>query len=171
MQIKTKSRLTVSILSFLCWLALTSFTDIYEIMAGILVSALVSLTAGHFLVTTEKSKNIFQRFLLLIKYFFVFIWEMIKANLHVAYIVIHPALPVRPGIVKIKTSLTKDSARTVLANSITLTPGTMTVDINPLTNELYIHCIDIKTIDPRDIETNTSQISGKFEKILKEVFE
>jgi multicomponent Na+:H+ antiporter subunit E len=57
---------------------------------------------------------------------------------------------------------------TVLANSITLTPGTFTVDINPEAGELYIHCITVKGTD---IGENTRRISGKFERILKEVFE
>jgi len=48
---------------------------------------------------------------------------MAKANIHVAYIVIHPLLPIKPGIVKVKTKLKRDSALTMLANSITLTPG------------------------------------------------
>jgi multicomponent Na+:H+ antiporter subunit E len=152
-------------------MALTSFTDLQEITAGVIISFLVSLVSGHFLITTEKSKSPVHRALLFIKYFFVFIWEMIKANLHVAWIVIHPMLPVNPGIVKIRTGLKKDSARTVLADSITLTPGTMTVDINPEKNELYIHWIDIKARDPKDIDENTEIISGKFEKILEEIFE
>ncbi len=85
---------------------------------------------GSSLITTVKKEKLLPRVLVFIKYLFVFIWEMIKANLHVAYIVIHPMLPIKPGIVKIKTNLTKGSALTVLANSITLTPGTMSVDIN-----------------------------------------
>lgn len=152
-------------------MALTSFSDIQEIIAGIIISFIVSLVAGHFLVTTVKSRPLLLRIIYFIRYFTVFTWEMIKANLHVAYIVIHPLLPVNPGIVKIRTHLTKDSARTILADSITLTPGTMTVDINPEKNELYIHWIDIKSRNPYDVNENTENISVIFENILKEVFE
>jgi|WetSurMetagenome_2_1015567.scaffolds.fasta_scaffold482165_2 multicomponent Na+:H+ antiporter subunit E len=171
MNIKTRSRIIVFILSFLVWLALTSFWDIQEIVAGLFLSLIVSFIAGHILITTPPGKNQFKKFIISIKYFFIFFREMIKANLHVAYIVIHPKLPIKPGIVKIKTSLTKDSARTVLANSITLTPGTMTVDINPDTNEYYIHWIDIASANPSDVNENTEKISSVFEKILKEIFE
>jgi multicomponent Na+:H+ antiporter subunit E len=93
---------------------------------------------------------------------------MIKANLHVAYIVLHPKLPIKPGIVKIKTKLTKDSAITVLTNSITLTPGTLTVDVNPESKDLYVHWI---TVASKDVEINTKLIGGRFEKLLMEVFE
>jgi multicomponent Na+:H+ antiporter subunit E len=171
LKIKTRSRIIVFILSFLVWVALTNIRDIQEVIAGLFLSLIVCFVAGHFLITTAKSKNLFIRSITSIKYFFIFIWEMIKANIHVAYIVIHPKLPIRPGIVKIKTNLTKDSARTVLANSITLTPGTMTVDINPDKNEYYIHWIDIISKNPSDVKENSEKISNKFEKILAEVFE
>lgn len=171
MRIKNKSRITVFILSLIAWLALTSFTDLQELAAGVITALIISRISGHFLITTKKTASLFNRILSFIKYLFVFSWEMIKANFHVAYIVVHPDLPVKPGIVKIKTALTKDSGRTVLANSITLTPGTMTVDINDRTNEIYIHWIDVQSADPHSIQENSKRISGRFEPILEEVFE
>jgi len=101
-------------------------------------------------------------------YILKFVWEIIKANLEVAYLVIHPMLPIKPGIVKIKTKLNKDSAITVLSNSITLTPGTLTVDVNKDKQELYIHWINVKT---QDIDEATEEIGNRFEKTLTEVFE
>jgi len=91
-----------------------------------------------------------------------------NANVHVAYIVLHPSLPIKPGIVKIKTKLKNDSALTLLANSITLTPGTLTIDVNKNKGDLYIHWIDVTTTD--SIEA-TNRIGGRFEKTLSEVFE
>jgi multicomponent Na+:H+ antiporter subunit E len=171
MKIKTRSRIIVFILSFLVWVALTTIWDIQEVIAGFFVSLIVSLIAGHFLITTGKSKNFFKRTITSIKYFFIFLRELFKANIHVAYIVIHPKLPIKPGIVKIKTSLNTDAARTILANSITLTPGTMSVDINPDRNEYYIHWIDVASSNPHDVNENTEKISSVFETILKEIFE
>ena len=165
---KMHSRIIVFILSFLTWLALTGFSDIQEIIAGIIVALLVSTIAGHFLVSTKKRNPFVKRMLFGIIYFFKFIWEMIKANFHVAYIVVHPNLPIKPGIVKIKSGLKKEAALTILANSITLTPGTLTVDVNPENHDLYIHRIDI---DGDDVEKNTKDIGGRFEPILTEVFE
>lgn len=101
-------------------------------------------------------------------YVFKFIWEMIKANFHVAYIVIHPKLPVKPGIIKIHSDLKKDVSLTMLGNSITLTPGTLTVDIDEQHKNLYIHWIDVKS---QDIAENTRTIGARFEPILAEVFE
>jgi len=99
-------------------------------------------------------------------YFPLFVWYCIRANLDVAYRVIHPKMPLRPGIVKIKTSLKKDISKTFLANSITLTPGTMTVDIDG--EYLYIHWIWI--VDERTEEA-TKLIAGKFEKYIRRIFE
>lgn len=168
MQIKTRSRITVFVLSFLVWVALTSIRDPQEVIAGLVVSILVALIAGHFLITTERQKHPMRRILAAVLYFFHFLWEMVKANFHVAYLVLHPNLPIKPGIVKIKTKLTKDAAITVLTNSITLTPGTLTVDVNPKKNEIYVHWIDVRS---QDMKEATEMIGGKFESRLMEVFE
>lgn len=168
MQIKTRSRITVFVLSFLVWIALTSIRDIQEVIAGLIVSILVALVAGQFLLMTEKSKHPVRRIRAAILYFFKFLWEMIKANFHVAYLVLHPNVPIKPGIVKIKTKLTKDAAITVLTNSITLTPGTLTVDVNPEKSEIYVHWIDVRS---RNVKEATEMIGGKFESRLTEVFE
>ncbi len=90
-----------------------------------------------------------------------------KANLDVVYRALHPKMPINPGIVKIKTELTTESGITALANSITLTPGTLTVD---LTDDgfLYVHWINVKS---DDIEEATKHIAYKFEWFLKKIFE
>lgn len=168
MSIKTKSRLIVFFLALFFYLCLTSFTDFQEIIAGVVVALIVTLLAGQFFIKNGGRKNIPKRIIKAIEYGFRFIYEMAKANIHVAYLVLHPNLPIKPGIVKIKTKLTKDAAITVLANSITLTPGTLTVDYNEKTSELYIHWIDVESIDE---DKDTKIIGERFENLLKEVFE
>ena len=168
MKLKNKSRIIVFIFSLIVWIALTDIKSYEEVLVGLVLAVLISLLAGHFLVTTEKSQHPIRRILYFFIYIFKFFWEMIKANFEVAYLVIHPYLPIKPGIVKIKTKLSKDSAITVLCNSITLTPGTLTVDVNKEKQEMYIHCIKVKA---ESVDEATKQISHKFEKILTEVFE
>ncbi len=168
MKLKNKSRIIVFIFSFIVWIALTDIKSYEEIIVGLVLAVLISLLAGHFLVTTEKSQHPFRRVLYFIIYIFKFFWEMIKANIEVAYLVIHPYLPIKPGIVKIKTDLKKDSAITILSNSITLTPGTLTVDVNRETREMYIHCIKAEV---ESVDEATKRIGHRFEKILTEVFE
>lgn len=109
-----------------------------------------------------------RRYIWFLYYIPVFIWECIKANIDVAYRVGHPDLPIRPGIVKVKTTLKSDTALTFLANSITLTPGTMSVDIDAEDGFLYVHWIDVKD---KDILKATEIIVKKFENILARIFE
>ena len=97
----------------------------------------------------------------------VFSYYMVKANIDVLYRVLHPQMPIRPGIVKIKTSLKSDSAITALANSITLTPGTLTIDLTE-DGYLYIHWIYVKS---DDMEQATRQIAGPFEWFIRRIFE
>ena len=80
---------------------------------------------------------------------------------------LHPDLPIRPAIIKVHTNLRTDIARTFLANSITLTPGTLTVDIME-DGDMYIHWINVVTEDP---EEQTDIIVKRFETILRRVFE
>lgn len=167
MNARTQSRILVFVLAFSAWLALTAGAGVQEIAAGVVVALVVTLVAGHFLAGFPR-RGFLRRAGFSLRYFCRFLWEMIKANVQVAIIVLHPLRPIRPGIVKIRTELSKDTAVTILANSITLTPGTFTVDINPEGTRLYIHCL---SIDGTDLEENTKRIGGRFERILKEVFE
>ncbi len=80
--------------------------------------------------------------------------------------VIHPDVPIRPGIVKVRTTLTSEMAKTFLANSITLTPGTLTIDIDG--DDFYVHWIYIPTDDPNE---RTREICGRFEGLLRRIFE
>ena len=97
-----------------------------------------------------------------------------KANLDVVYRALHPKMPIKPGIVKIKTNLKTESGITALANSITLTPGTLTVDLmddgDPASRQtyLYVHWINVKT---DDVEQATKLIARRFEWFLKRIFE
>ncbi len=76
-------------------------------------------------------------------------------------------LDLHQGIVKIKTDVESLSGRTMLANLITLTPGTISVDINENTGELYIHCINI----PLDENINhKEEIIGAFEPWVLKIF-
>ena len=76
-----------------------------------------------------------------------------------------PSLPINPGIVKTQTVLKSKMGRMILANSITLTPGTLTVDIED--DILYIHWVDVCC---EDIDKATAAIVGKFEKILVKIY-
>ena len=95
----------------------------------------------------------------------VFVWELVLANLNVARLVFSPRIDIRPGIVEIKTRLKSPLGRMVLANAITLTPGTLVVDIRD--DSLFIHWIVVSSVDP---EAATRDIAGRFEKYLEVIY-
>ena len=98
-------------------------------------------------------------------YIFVFLLELIKSNFDVASRVVNPRLPINPGIVKVRTKLKSSLGRIFLANSITLTPGTLTVETKG--DYFYIHWIDVSA---KNIDENTTKIVAKFEKYLEVIF-
>jgi multicomponent Na+:H+ antiporter subunit E len=158
--------IAVFILSMLFWLMLTFEFTVPNLIAGAAASLITSVIFARFFI-----KNVYKlvqphRYFWFLVYLVVFIWECIKANIDVAYRVLHPAMPIRPGIVKVKTELKSDMAKMLLANSITMTPGTISVDI--IDDYLYIHWIYIRSEDP---EVYTEIITGAFEKYIKRIIE
>ncbi len=152
--------------AFVLWILLFWSVDPAVLGTGAFFSLIVATVLGdiypdamHWLLSPKR----WGFFLLYVPYF---LWFCIRANLDVAVRVIHPDMPIRPGIVKVTTTLQSDMAKTFLANSITLTPGTLTIDIDG--QDLYVHWINI---DTDDAEARTAEICGRFEPLLRRIFE
>ena len=167
-------RVVLFVVLFIFWYFLTWPYDFAQgvfngqiFLAGIVFSVLLCLTFPEIIPSSPQKVFSLNRWLWALRYIPVFFLYMLKANLDLVYRVVHPAMPIKPGIVKVKTHLQSDTARTILANSITLTPGTMTVDIMD-DGYLYVHWIYVHSKDP---EIYTHQILGRFEKYLKRIFE
>lgn len=163
-----RSRVVTFCISLLLWLLLSFSLDWQHILAGFLVSFLAAFMIGDMFTENAKRWSNPRRYAWFMVYIGVFAWECVKANIDVASRVLHPRLPVNPGIVKVKTILKTESGLTFLANFITLTPGTFSVDIDRDKKCLYIHWINVQT---QDVEEASRRIVSKFERILKEVFE
>jgi multicomponent Na+:H+ antiporter subunit E len=80
-------------------------------------------------------------------YLAAFVWELVTANLDVAYRVLAPSMPINPEVVEVPLRVESDLAITTIANSITLTPGTLTMDYDDERNSLYVHAIDGRDIE------------------------
>lgn len=154
------------IILFIVWLAFTSTLAMEEVITGLFVSMIVALLSFRFFTGTGLNVFTPRKVLYMIQYFFVFITALIKANFHVAKIVLSPKLPINPGIVEFETKLKSDFAKMVLANSITLTPGTFTVDI--IENRYYIHWLDVSATDEESVY---KEIAESFEKILLKIYQ
>ena len=165
-------RLIYFVLAFIVWVVgawpfVDGKIDVQVVAAGLIASFFVAILFHEML---PKEHHVFispVRVFWFLLYVPVFFYYIMKANLDVVYRALHPKMPIRPGIVKIKTDLKTESGITALANSITLTPGTLTVD---LTDDgfLYVHWINVKS---DDIEQATRCIAERFEWFLKRIFE
>jgi len=160
-----RKKLSAFIILFGFWLLLTYTVELEFVLVGVLLTLLVVvLTAGKYPHREWLLNPV--RWIWLLLYIPYFLYYCVKANLDVAYRVVHPDVPIRPGIVKVKTELKTKLGKMFLANSITLTPGTLTVDmVGP---DLYVHWINISTDDP---EEQTEMIVRRFEGLLKRIFE
>ena len=147
------------------WLLLTSSLSAPEVIAGCAVCLVVSIIGARTYAKLGLPPPSPKRILFAIIYVAVLFMEIIKANLDVAYRVLHPRMPIHPGIVVIRTSLKSNVARLILANSITLTPGTFTLDVTG--DNLLIHWINVRA---KETDGATSLIGEKFEKYLRPIF-
>ena len=154
------------IVVLIIWLFLTASLDPQELIVGIIFSAIVAGFTYDIFTTRGLSNLHPRRIAYAIIYIPYFLWAMIKANLDVAYRVLHPKRPINPGIVECKTELKNEVGKLALANSITLTPGTITLDIDG--GRYFIHWIDVKD---SSIEGASEHITKPFEKFLKVIFE
>ncbi len=162
---KIKNILVSFAIAFVFWILLNNSFDPLLLGIGAGLSLILTLIFCSRCDIFSELKLTPQAFIFTIIYLFVFLFELIKSNLDVARRVITPSLPINPGIVEVKTKLKSRMGRMILANSITLTPGTLTIDIQDDT--LYIHWIDVKS---EDINEATEQIVRKFEKYLEKIY-
>lgn len=162
---RTQRYLTAFVVSYGVWLALVGTLNWQELLIGGVISAIVAALGWRYFSQVGFSRLSVKKLLYLILYIPVFFWAMIKANFDVAYRVIHPRMPINPGIVVIKTDLKSDSGKLALANSITLTPGTLTMDVEG--DSMLIHWINVKS---KDTKRATEIISKRFERFLKVIF-
>jgi len=149
---------------YIVWTLFNWLPNCRDLVMGVFVSAIVIFLIGDLFQNAPKLSFNPRRCYWIIYYMSVFLWECVKANIDVAYRVVHPRLPIRPGIVKVKTGLVSDEGLTFLANSITLTPGNTVVDIDKDNGYIYIHQLYAG-------DSTSAPVTVRFEKILKRIFE
>ena len=140
--------LVTAVVAYLIYLVLTVGSgsillwNAAELIIGAIFALLVAaLVKNRYLGKSLRMLNPVRWFIWLV-YLFPFFFAMAVANVDVAYRVITGRI--NPGIVKISPNLKNDMSLTILANSITLTPGTLSVDVDEETNDLYVHWINVQ---------------------------
>lgn len=165
---RLKRRLLDLVIIFGLWMLLTWSLDVQSVVAGAIIAVLFAfLLSGLLPRRVERLLSPVRWFWAIMHLISLSFW-IVVANFDVLYRVLHPNMPIRPGIVKIKTTLKSDEGKAFLANSITLTPGTLTVDI--IDDWLYVHWINVHE-SLEDTEAMTRDIAGRFEVTLRRVFD
>jgi multicomponent Na+:H+ antiporter subunit E len=134
------------------WLFVTGFTvagapvHVLERTVGaLLVGAAVSFpiawgTRGIYTDQTNLARSV-RVIPSAVLYLLLFVRELLTANIDVAYRVLSPSMPIDPDVVAVPLRVRSDIAITTIANSISLTPGTLTMDYDETTNTIYVHAI------------------------------
>lgn len=146
-------------LAFL-WMFLSSNYSVSRFIIGYLLGLLTILALRRFF----KNRLYIDRIWAIIKLAFLFIKELILANISVLVLVLNPKLQLQPAFFKYNTELTQEWEITLLSNLITLTPGTVVVHVSDDSKSLFIH-----VIDSNDIDETIDSIRNSFEKAILEV--
>lgn len=128
---------------FALWIVFSGKFDSAHLTMGLISSAIVAAFSGNLMFTSRKPKGIFGLWLRLAAYIPWLVYQIFLANLHVMYLVFHPRMMdlIDPEIIQFDSRLKGDYARMLFANSITLTPGTITVDVTVF-GRFSVHCIN-----------------------------
>jgi multicomponent Na+:H+ antiporter subunit E len=147
------------------WMLLNGSLALDVFVVGLIAAIVITFLFSNSLAVISELRTTPPALIAAVGYVFFFVRELVKSNLNLARIVLSPALPLNPGIVKVRTRLKSRMGRLLLANSITLTPGTLTVDIDG--EWLYIHWV---TVASADIEAATAAIVSGFEDYLEVMY-
>ncbi|WP_027339100.1 Na+/H+ antiporter subunit E [Halonatronum saccharophilum] len=164
-----KEEIFTFVLFFISWLIISGDLAISSLFVGVIVSLLLTF------VIKSKATNvtawiIIIRSVFIIIYLLFLIVEAFVSSCRVAYLTLHPKLPLKTGIIKVSSDFnwkTKIMSMTLLANSITLTPGTLTIDLDTKEQDYYIHWIDMEELEGEELK---EEIFGPIEAIIRRIF-
>ena len=140
---------------FLIWLLLSASFDLFHVGLG-LVAAF-----GVAWFNTDRSASRFTILQLRIVWYFLWlVGRILQSGFHLSVLILHPALPIDPKLIRYRTKLREEAGIVLLGNSITLTPGTITAEIN--SQELLVHAMDDKSADDVTSQRLEQQIAGLF---------
>ena len=150
----------LNILLALAWGALTGDFSPINLLAGFVFG----YAALWFMKFIMLSSSYFAKVPQVIYFILMFGWEILKANLRMAYYVLAPIDKMNPGIIAIPLDITTDLQITMLANMITLTPGTLSLEVSTDRQVLYVH--NVQVTDP---DVFRQEIKEGFERQVLEV--
>lgn len=151
------------IILFSCWVIWSGIFDAWHLTLGVISCSIVTYISSDLLFKREKFRSKDRvEVIRFIKYIPWLIYQIILANIHVAYLVLSPKMPIQPSLITFPTKLKKGISLLTFANSITLTPGTITADIRG-GGYYVVHALDRKVAD--------DLLTGAMEDRVAHVFE
>lgn len=144
---------------FVFWVVFSGHFDVLHLGLGLVCCGLVAWMSADLLLPHPPSAAMLVTFGRFLAYLPWLLYEVVLSNFHVVSLVLRPA-EIRPRIVRFRTGLTSDVARVTLGNSITLTPGTITMDIED--DEFIVHAVSHKAAE--------SVTTGDMERRVAHVF-
>ncbi len=152
------------IIMFGMWLVLSGHFDSFHMSLGIISSALVAYLSSDLLFPSPRMKGLLLLWVRFLVYIPWLLLEIVKANFHLMYLTFHPRMMdlIDPRIIKFKSRLRGDMALVTFANSITLTPGTITV-FTAVDGNFKVHAIDKESADalPGEMEEKILKTFGE----------
>ena len=134
-----------NLLLTLAWMALIGEFTFDSFVEGFIVTFFVVGLTNYYI--RDERRGYFAQFWITSKVIMNFVKEVILASFRVAYIVVSPKLNIRPAVVAIPLDIQDEEQITIFANMITLTPGTLSLDLSDDKKTLYVHTIDMDNID------------------------
>ncbi|MBW1612553.1 MAG: Na+/H+ antiporter subunit E [Deltaproteobacteria bacterium] len=147
---------------FAFWILLSGRFDTFHLTLGVICSVLVACLSHDLLFFNIRLGDFRTRARRFVQAGPWFLGQIFSANLHVAYLALSPKMPIDPQIIRFKTKLESDIAWVALANSITLTPGTITINISE--GEFFVHALDRKVA----YDLNTGEMEDKIAHVIME---
>ena len=158
-QLKLHHHLFLFATMFILWLLLSGSVALDEIIAGVIVAAVVSLISAPYINIFDGIRYTPKALISVITYLGYFFIALIRANFDMARRVLSPSLPISPELLEVETQLKSKLGQMLLANSITLTPGTLAVELRH--NRILVHWIAAP--DGISLEQATKDIATGFE--------
>jgi len=147
------------------WIAISSSFAVESLATGVLLSAALAYFFSRRLKIWGTIRISPLRLLHFVLYTGVFLRDLVHANINMMRYVYAPRIRVEPGVIRVKTSLKSPVGRLALVNSVSLTPGSLVIDIED--DGLIVHCLDLTDADPAEV---ANAMVGPLEKHLESVF-
>jgi len=158
---------------FLFWVLFTGRAELSALAIGIALSMVVTrITWRIFFPSTRGIQHHIEpplhfRLREAAIFFPLYAWDIFKATAQVAFLALRPRIELMPGIVKVETGLKNKTTLVILANQITLTPGTLTVDVDIVHHNLFVHSLNLRTLDACSVCEEIGRLEERLRRLME----